>query len=262
MVEGVKAFVVTKEGFEDGPFGLLQGSIEVVNAPQAADSVLVFGGDGTMLEAIRQYRNHGLPFYGFNLGHIGFLMNEANEEAISEIASGSADLLKLKLLSAVLQDDRGREIGKEVAFNDFYFERVSTQIARVRVSVDEIVRLESLYCDGVLVCTPAGSTAYNAAADGMVLPIDSNSIVVTGICPAVFHHWRTAQLPDSSVVAFEALETADRPVRFLADGVEMVGVARAEIRVSDEWITLGFSRSHPFQQKVLNLQFGGGQAGR
>ena len=255
----VKAFVVSRNGLtEDGsPVGrLLERDLEVVDTPKAAEVILVLGGDGTMLKAIRQYREHRVPFYGLNFGHIGFLMNEATEEAIVEIGGGLVDLLELKLLSADLYDGGG-QIRRELAFNDFYFERASTQTARVRILVDGKMRLDELTCDGVIVSTPAGSTAYNAAAEGIILPIDSNSIVVTGICPALFHHWRTAQLSDRSVVTLEALEADRRPVRFLADGIEIARVTKATIHCADESITLGFARSQDFREKIADLQFGG-----
>jgi NAD+ kinase len=252
-----KVFLVTRSGLAEAdlfrvsaPYGL-----ELVPRPELAEGILVMGGDGTMLKAIRAHRTLGVPFLGLNFGHIGFLMNEARPEVLGEIVAGAVELVPVRLLQADLQNPQGQHLGRELAFNDCYFERTSTQTVRMRISVNGKVRFESLTCDGVLVSTAAGSTAYNASAGGMILPIQTNALVLTGICPALFHRWRSSQLAADARITLEPLDTAGRPVRFLVDGIEIAGVTKADIGYSECVVRIGFAASQNFYEKVLRLQF-------
>ena len=141
----------------------------------------------------------------------------------------------------------------------FYIERAGTQTAHLRVSVDGQIRFDPLICDGIIVSSPAGSPAYNAAASGAILPLDSRALVLTGICPAIFHKWRSGVLPENSTITIEALETEKRPVRFMTDGVEVtssVHPTKAIVKFTKNSIQLGFVDSQDFGQKVTDLQFG------
>lgn len=250
--------LVTSETLDPNNPLLLQvkDRFSLASRPSRADAILVLGGDGTMLGAIRRYRHLGIPFYGLNFGHIGFLMNKANEETLDEILAHSVQEISMKSLEARLYDASNSHIKDELAFNDFYFERTSAQTANIAVSVNGIQRFDPyLICDGVIVATAAGSTAYTVNASGVVLPIGTNSMVLTGICPSIIHNWKSSQLAGDSHITLEALGTKKRPVRFLVDGVEIPKVAKVEITYSEEEATIVFINSNIFQEKVLALQF-------
>lgn len=223
--------------------------------PSDAEMILVLGGDGAMLKAIRTYREHRRMFSGLNYGHIGFLMNKANETSLEELSRNEMVVISVNVLQAQLYDSKRQLIGKEYAFNDFYFERSSPQTAKIRVTVNDKVRFDPLIGDGVIVCTSAGSTAYNASAGGVILPIGSNNMVLTGICPAVFHRWRTSLLSMETRVILEPIEPNKRPVRFVVDGLIKENVARAKITYSDQIVKVAFALSQDFREKVMNLQF-------
>lgn len=227
----------------------------ITSDPALADAIFVFGGDGTMLKAVRGLKDYGIPFCGFNFGHIGFLMNDPKVKILKEILVGSLDFITVRLLEADIYNAEGARLKSEFAFNDFYFERATTQTAKIRITVNGKVRFNPLICDGVIVATSAGSTAYTGAAGGIVVPVGTSSLVLTGISPALFHHWRSSQLHEDVHITLEAIETTQRPVRFIADNVEVPGVIRAEVRYTDMNVRLGFARSQNFQEKVFALQF-------
>lgn len=234
----------------------IRKKFSIVDNLDKADDVIVMGGDGRMLRAVHQYGRHGKFLFGLNYGHIGFLMNEPKIEILEEFCREQVEVIKVKLLRAMLYDLKGRFVDTAYAFNDFYFERASTPTARIRVMVDGKLYLDPLICDGIIVCTPAGSTAYNASAGGPIVPIDSRCIVVTGICPAIFHHWHSAQLSEKAKIRLEALDADKRPVRFMADGRIIHDVVKAEIESADKAIArIVFARSQDFRRKVFDLQF-------
>lgn len=233
----------------------IQERLDITNDIKKADGIIVLGGDGAMLDAIRKHRDCGLPFYGFNFGHVGFLMNGPKKEIVSEIVNKSVNFIQVALLKAKIFAKNGKLITQEFAFNDFYFERATSRTAKFKLIIDGKMKFESLVADGIIAATPAGSTAYNASAGGIILPIDSNSLVVTGICPAIFHNWRTAPISNKSTVTIEPAETEKRPIRFLADGVEIKESHKVEISYSDKKVKIGFGRSYNFGEKVYNLLF-------
>jgi len=229
----------------------------LVDEPRKATAgILVAGGDGTMLKAIRRFWGLGLSFFGFNFGHVGFLMNEPTERVLTELVEGYTEAISVKLLEAQLYDQQGKRLGRELAFNEFYAEKAELlQTAKIRVTVDSKMRFDPLICNGILVCTQAGSTAYNAAAGGEILPIEADAMVLTGIAPAIFHRWRSSILPRDSEVVFEAVDVAERPVTFVADNKVLSGTTKAVIRYSSETVRLVFSESQDFREKVLRLKF-------
>ncbi|RMD60087.1 MAG: hypothetical protein D6828_00550, partial [Nitrospirae bacterium] len=233
----------------------IKSHCDITERAEDAELIIVLGGDGGMLKAIRAYRDLNLPFAGLNYGHIGFLMNRASIQSVEEFLRDEMEIISVKTLEALIYDKNGTFMGIEYAFNDFYFERATTQVSKIRVTLNGKVRFDPLIGDGVIVCTSAGSTAYNASAGGIILPIGTNSMVLTGICPAVFQHWRTAQLPADSVVILEPIMIDERPVRFLADGIVKKGVAKAVIKYSDKIVKVAFARSQDFREKVFELQF-------
>lgn len=229
---------------------------QLVDHPEEAESIFVLGGDGKILRAIREYYLLGVPFFGFNFGHTGFLMNEPTKEVLAEIVKGEFHLIEQKLLRGEILDQNDRVWAEELAFNDIYFERASSKTVRIRISINGKIQFDPLIGDGVIVCTPAGSTAYNASADGEILPLGAQALVLTGICPAVHHHWRSSILPFGAKILLEAVDIEERPVRLLADGREIEGGTKIQIQYSNLKVQLGFAQSQDFHEKVLRLQLG------
>jgi len=220
-----------------------------------AKCILVFGGDGTMLRAIRKFWKKGLPFAGFNFGHVGFLVNEATERILLEVVSGRQKFFPVYLLQAQLYDKNGKYLGNEIAFNEFYAKgKRLLHTPKIKVTVDDKVRFDPLICDGVIVCTQAGSTAYNASAGGEILPIETQAMVLTGIAPTVFHRWRSSVLPRDTKVVLEAVDAEERPVAFISDNKVMPGVNKVVISYSDCSVALSFAVSQDFREKVLKLR--------
>lgn len=220
-----------------------------------SEIIMVCGGDGAMLRAVRQYYQLRIAFCGLNYGHIGFLMNSPKLKILDEIAQEDFESIEINLLKAKTYNRDEKELGFEYAFNDFYFERASTQTAKIRIMVNDKVRFNPLICDGVIICSSAGSTAYNASAGGHVLPIGTNNLVLTGIVPAPFHNWHTIQLSSDAEVIFEAVETDQRPVRFIVDGIELSDVFKAKIKLSRKSVNILFAKSEDFREKRLRSQF-------
>ena len=251
-----KVFIVNPENVPaDEVIRRIYERTKVVIDPTKAKLIIVAGGDGAMLKAIRAYRDLELTFTGFNYGHIGFLMNKASLKAVDEILQDQMEVILVNMLQAEFFDTVGNYLGCECAFNDFYFERTTTQAAKFRITVNGKVRFDPLIGDGILVCTSAGSSAYNASAGGIILPIGTNSMVLTAICPAVFQHWRTTQLPADAEVTLEPLDVERRPVHFVADGIVKEKVGKAKIKYSEKVVKVAFARSQDFREKVLQLQF-------
>jgi NAD+ kinase len=223
--------------------------------PNKADLILVLGGDGTMLMTIRQYGVCGKPFCGLNFGHIGFLMNEYLINTIKLTTSNTLTYITVPLLEAKLFNRKDKEIGVAYAFNDIYLERSSTNTAKVKVTIGKEIYFDPLICDGVIVSSAAGSTGYNASAGGVIVPIETNSLIITGICPSIFHRWKSSQLSPESRVILSAQELDKRPVRLVADGDEFAEAVKAEIYYSDKKVSLAFIATQDFRRKVLDLQF-------
>lgn len=215
-----------------------------------AKGILVLGGDGRMLQAIQLFHQSRKPFIGLNFGHLGFLMSEPNEDVIKEIVGGEINYINVEMLAVFLPGGERR-----LAFNDVWMEKASKNPVRIRISINGTVWFDPLCADGAIVATPAGSTAYSGSSGGVVVPIDTEGIVLTGISPMLFHYWRSSLLSKKSVIRFEAQETLKRPVRLCIDNrEEILGVEDVQIRCSNEFVELGFAKSQDFQQKVLELQ--------
>lgn len=254
-----KFYIVVSEPvvWQSSLMDILKEQNLITNNLKDAQGILVFGGDGTMLRAIRNYWKSGLPFFGLNFGTVGFLTNQATGHVLQELISDLYRIISVRLLKAQLYNSRGEKIGEETAFNDFYMEKTSPgQAVKIRVIVDNEVRFDPLICNGILVCTPAGSTAYNLSAGGKVLPIDSKEMVLTGICPQKRdYRWESAILPSDAEVIFEAVETEKRSVVLVSDNEILPGVVKASIRYSDSVVRLAFAQSQDFREKVLRLSF-------
>ncbi len=218
------------------------------------DVLIAVGGDGFMLEMMRRHMALGKPFYGVNCGTVGFLMNDPDVESLSaRIADAESAVIHPLMMTAETGDGR---IKKARAINEVSLFRQTRQSARIRISVNGRVRMDSLTCDGVLLATPAGSTAYNLSAHGPILPISAQMLALTPISAFRPRRWKGALLPHDAVVEFEALERGSRPLSAVADNEEVRDVAKVEARQEmDISMTLLFDRGHSLDERILREQF-------
>ncbi|MFC7380402.1 NAD kinase [Brevundimonas sp. GCM10030266] len=224
-------------------------------APESeADVIVALGGDGFMLETLHTVMERRTPVFGMNRGSVGFLMNDYEEEGLLERLSDAG-----RAVIHPLQMDAWTESGQVhsgLAINEVSLLRQTRQSAKVRISVDDRVRLEELSCDGCLVATAAGSTAYNLSAHGPIIPLDSRVLALTPISAFRPRRWRGALLPHQAKVCFEILEADKRPVSATADNFEVRRVVKVDVRERrDIALTMLFDAGRSFEERVLAEQF-------
>jgi NAD+ kinase len=221
---------------------------------EEADTIVALGGDGFMLQTIHDNMGKGRRIYGMNRGSTGFLMNEYSEEGLRErVADAISETIRPLEMTARGEDGQTSTL---MAINEVALFRQSAQAAKVRITVDDKVRLEELICDGVMVATPAGSTAYNLSAHGPILPLDSPLLALTPVSPFRPRRWRGALLPNRSVVRFDVLEVGKRPVNAVADHSEVKSVVTVTVREArSATVTLLFDASHSWNERILSEQF-------
>jgi NAD+ kinase len=222
---------------------------------RAADVIVALGGDGFMLQTLHAAQGRGLPVYGMNCGTIGFLMNAYAEADLPERLA-EAEATAIHPLSMRAENVKGR-VTQALAINEVSLLRQGPQAAKLRVIVDGRVRLEELVCDGALVATPAGSTAYNYSAHGPILPIGSDVLALTAMSAFRPRRWRGALLPSAAVVRLEVIEGEKRPVMADADSRSSVrDVVSVEIR-SEPSVThrLLFDPGHGLEERLIGEQF-------
>jgi NAD+ kinase len=225
------------------------------HAPADADVVVALGGDGLMLQTLHQHMRDGKPIYGMHRGTVGFLMNEYNTDNLYERLTAARESVIHPLLM------RATDIHDQVylhhAINEVALFRQTYQAARLRILIDERERMSELIADGVLVATPAGSTAYNLSAQGPILPINAQLLALTPISTFRPRRWRGALLPDTAFVIIEVLEGDKRPVAAVADHDEVRDVQRVEV-LSDKTLSMRmlFDPGHSLEERILREQFG------
>nr|WP_221244446.1 NAD kinase [Neoroseomonas alkaliterrae] len=222
--------------------------------PEQAEVIVALGGDGFMLETLHRFLGRGIPVYGMNRGSVGFLMNDYREEALPErIAAAQAATLHPLRMRA---ESNGRPPVEALAINEVSLLRESRQAAKIRILVDGKERMAELICDGILISTPAGSTAYNLSAHGPIVPLGANLLPLTPISAFRPRRWRGALLPADAEVVFEILERDKRPVAAVADYTEVRDVARVEVREArDVSLTLLFDPDHGLSERIIAEQF-------
>jgi NAD+ kinase len=227
------------------------------DAPEdEAQVVVALGGDGFMLETLHRHLADGAAIYGMNRGSVGFLMNEYAEDGLLERidAAERAVIHPLRMHAT----DAAGQVHDALAFNEVSLLRQTRQTAKLGISIDGKVRLAELVCDGALVSTPAGSTAYNLSAHGPIIPLDARVLALTPISAFRPRRWRGALLPHSSKVAFEILEADKRPVSAVADNYEVRDVLRVDIAEDREiGLTMLFDAGRSLEERVLAEQFSG-----
>ncbi|MFV0298027.1 MAG: NAD kinase [Hyphomicrobiaceae bacterium] len=225
------------------------------NTPvENADVIVTLGGDGLMLETLHRHLHDRIPIYGMNRGSVGFLMNEYREDELVERLSG-AEISRLHPLAMTAVDAVGIT-HNGIAINEVSVFRETHQAAKLQISVDAKVRLDELSCDGVLVATPAGSTAYNLSAYGPILPIDARLLALTPISAFRPRRWRGALLSASASIEIQVLEANKRPVSAVADNLETRNVTSVKIQEArDIDILMLFDPGHSLDERILSEQF-------
>jgi NAD+ kinase len=223
--------------------------------PETADVVVALGGDGLMLATLQRLMNSGKPIYGMHRGTVGFLMNEYSERDLTKrLAAAHVTVIHPLLMRA--RDAAGR-VHRHRAINEVSLFRQTYQAARLRVLVDGKERLAELVADGIMLATPAGSTAYNLSAAGPIIPIGAPLLALTPISPFRPRRWRGALLPDRAHVTVEVLEPGKRPVAAVADHDEVRSVRSVEISMDHSTaMHMLFDPDHSLDERILSEQFG------
>jgi len=226
------------------------------NATEAeANVVVALGGDGFMLQMLHKFLNKGIPIYGMHRGTIGFLMNEFREDGLRERLSVAERSTIYPLIMEATDADG--KVHSAPALNEVSLLRQSYQAAKLRIHIDGKVRMEELICDGMLVATPIGSTAYNLSAHGPILPLAAPFLAVTPISPFRPRRWRGALVPDRADIEIEILEKEKRPVNAVADHFEVRSVVQVKARMErTSSVEMLFDPGHSLDERILNEQFG------
>jgi NAD+ kinase len=249
-----------KIGFTASPAPEAQAALAALTAAYGqcaldqAEVIVSLGGDGFMLQTLHETQARGLPVYGMNCGTVGFLMNAFSAEGLpARLSAAGEEVINPLAMRAETTDG---QVTEALAINEVSLLRAGPQAAKLRISVDGKVRLAELICDGALLCTPAGSTAYNYSAHGPILPIGSAVLALTAVAAFRPRRWRGALLPKSAVVRFDVLEPAKRPVMADADGRSVRDVLSVEIR-SEPRVRhrILFDPGHGLDERLLREQF-------
>ena len=222
--------------------------------PDRADVIVALGGDGFMIETLHRFMSRNVPIYGMNRGTVGFLMNLYHEDDLPErIAAADRTPLHPLRMHATCAD--GRIVGG-LAINEVSLLRETRFAANIKIAIDGKERLDMLVCDGIMVATPAGSTAYNLSAHGPILPLGTPLLALTPICAFRPRRWRGALLPETTMVTIDVLDPQRRPVSATADYTEVRNVSRVEVSQDSETsLTLMFDPEHNLEERIISEQF-------
>ena len=225
-----------------------------INSLDNADVIVVLGGDGFMLEAIKSHMSHNLPLFGLNYGSIGFLMNASNKDDLIKRINLSQSIVIAPLSMKVKSFDGNSH--EAIAINEVSLLRETHQASKIKISIDDKVRLDELICDGILISTPSGSTAYNLSAHGPILPINADVLALTPISAFRPRRWKGAILNNRSEVRFEVIDGKKRPVSAVADSTEFRDIESVTVKQDNKnSIQLLFDEQHSFEERILNEQF-------
>lgn len=247
------AFVASHDEAAEAARERLQARYNGVT-PEQADVIVALGGDGLMLATLHDNMDQGKPIFGMNHGSVGFLMNRFDEDGLAERIT-DAKMAVLHPLEMTATDSDGKS-HKALAINEVSLLRMTAQAAKLQIAIDGKMRMEELTCDGALIATPAGSTAYNLSAHGPILPIDAKLLALTPISAFRPRRWRGALLPENAKVTFTALENQKRPISAVADHSEFRNVVEVSIRQSKAHnLLMLFDRDHGLDERILTEQF-------
>lgn len=247
-------------GFTASPSAEAQAALAALtdkhgqSSPDEAEVIVALGGDGFMLETLHALQDRDMPVYGMNCGTIGFLMNGFSLENLpARLLAAEEEIINpLSMRAETIEG----ELAEGLAINEVSLLRAGPQAAKLRISVDGKLRLAELICDGAMLCTPAGSTAYNYSAHGPILPIGADVLALTAVAAFRPRRWRGALLPKKAVVRFDVLEPEKRPVMADADGRSVRNVTFVEIR-SEPRVRhrILFDPGHGLDERLLREQF-------
>ena len=224
------------------------------NSPEESDFIIPIGGDGLLLKSLHNYNNLNKPFFGINFGSIGFLMNNIIDQDLNEKVSNSKKSyfkpLKMTALSA-----KGKYY-EAYAYNEASIMRQTHLASKIQIKINKEIKMKELICDGVLVSTSAGSTAYNLSAHGSILPLDSNILALTPISAFRPRRWRGALISETNKIEFNIIDSKTRSTSATADNVEFRDIEKVNIESSEEnKCTVLFDSKHSIEDKILNEQF-------
>ena len=222
--------------------------------PASADVIIPIGGDGILLKSLHDFNSLNKPFFGINFGSVGFLMNSANKSNLEDTINSSKST-ELKPLKMIAKDDKNKPY-ESIAYNEVSLMRQSHQASKFEIKINDITRMNELICDGVLVSTSAGSTAYNLSAHGSILPLDSRLLALTPISAFRPRRWRGALLSESNIIKINVLNYKERQVSVTADNIEFRNIKEVTIQSSnDKTCKILFDKNHSIEDKILNEQF-------
>ena len=219
-----------------------------------ADIIVALGGDGFILHLIHDIMPHKASIFGMNRGTVGFLLNDFREDGLTERINASTPIT-LHPLRMTAETEDGEQM-QALAINEVSLLRQTRQTAKIRITIDGKVRMDELVCDGILLSTPAGSTAYNLSAHGPIIPMNAEIMAMTPISAFRPRRWKGALLPQSSIVTFEIIDPDKRPVSAVADTREVRHITKVSIEQDRSIkINLLFDSHHTLEERILNEQF-------
>jgi len=241
---------------------LLSAKFNIINTdenqPIKPDAIVVIGGDGMMLHSVHQHMQLNVPFYGIKTGNLGFLMNDINPLEISskDLANNieNANHISVHPLSMCATDINDQK-HSALALNEVSLLRQTHQAAKIRIYINKALQMKSLVSDGVIVSTPAGSTAYNLSAGGPILPISANLLALTPISPFRPRRWNGALIDSNSEITIEVIDPTKRPVSATADFHEIRDIKEVSVNVAKNKIKLLFNKSQSFEERIFKEQF-------
>ena len=224
------------------------------NQPEDADIIVPIGGDGFMLKNLHDFHELNKPFFGINFGSVGFLMNAKNDEDLEILVKQSHETILYPL--QMNATDSNNKSFTSIAFNEVSMMRQTHQASKIKIKINEIERIKELVCDGVLVATAAGSTAYNLSAHGSIIPLNSNLLALTPISAFRPRRWRGALLQHNTNIKFEVIDNINRPVSVTADHSEFRNIVKVDIISSQKSsCKILLDSKHSMEERVLKEQF-------
>lgn len=264
MISKIKNILVisdqTKASYQF--FDLLSDKFNITNTDENSlvtpDAIVVIGGDGMMLHSVHKYMQLNVPFYGIKTGNLGFLMNHINPLEISSQDLSNyienANHIAIHPLSMCTTDIDNKE-HYALALNEVSLLRQTHQAAKIRIYINNTLQMRSLVSDGIIISTPAGSTAYNLSAGGPILPISANLLALTPISPFRPRRWNGALIDSSSEIAIEVIDPEKRPVSATADFHEIRDIKKVSVNVAKNRIKLLFNKGQSFEERIFKEQF-------